>query len=148
MTGRAAEIDAAGAAHSPPFGGRRGWVALTADALASRRRGASVLGALTVVLAALASAGSATAFPDLARVNPECVARVDRVALQAMNRTNPLGQMQIFGSPAVFDPHYLRVEVNVLGARTEIYAVDVAIDDACKVISASTRLESNEWPAR
>lgn len=105
-----------------------------------------VLGVSTV--AAAAPGAFALHFPSAAKIAPACVARVNTAALRAMNRTNPLGQMQIYGPPTVFNPHLLRVEVNVIGARTEIYAVDLAIDDACNVLSASTRLESNEWPVR
>lgn len=77
--------------------------------------------------------------------NPDCVARVNKAALQAMKRTRPLGQMMIASLPAAFGPHLLRVEVGVYGARTEMYAVDVTIDSACKILGASTRLETNEW---
>ena len=105
---------------------------------------------LAAVLTGLVAAQGAGAFPFPAsvKVAPECIARVNAAALQAMNRTGPLGQMQIFGDPAVFDPHLLRVTVRVFGARTEIYAVDLTIDDACRVLSASTRLETNDWPYR
>ena len=91
---------------------------------------------------------SAFTFPGAVTIAPECVARVDKAALQAMDRTNPLGQITVFGDPTVFDPHLLRVMVRVFGARTEIYSVDITIDDACHVLSASTRLELNEWPIR
>jgi hypothetical protein len=80
--------------------------------------------------------------------NPDCVARVNKVALQAMNRTRPLGQMTIFGPPTSFGPHLMRVEIRVFGGRTELYAVDVTIDNACNILGASTRLETNEWPSR
>jgi hypothetical protein len=80
--------------------------------------------------------------------SPDCVARVNKAALQAMKRTRPLGQMMISSLPAAFGPHLLRVEVGVYGARTEMYAVDVTIDNACNVLGASTRLETNEWPTR
>jgi hypothetical protein len=83
-----------------------------------------------------------------AKTAPDCVARVNKAALQAMNRTNPLGQMQIFGSPISFGPHLKRVEIDVYGARTEMYAVDVTIDNACNILAASTRLETNAWPGR
>jgi hypothetical protein len=76
---------------------------------------------------------------------PDCTARVNKAALQAMNRTRPLGQMTIFGPPTAFGPHLLRVEVRVFGGRTELYAVDVTIDNACNVLGASTRLEASDW---
>ena len=110
---------------------------------------AFVVAAVAPLLAASLAPPSAEAFPLPAAgaVAPQCVARVNTAALLAMNRTNPLGQMQIFGSPAVFNPHLLRVTVTVFGARTEIYAVDVTIDDACRVLSVSTRLENDSgWP--
>ncbi len=65
-----------------------------------------------------------------------------------MNRTQVQGQFQIVGPPTVFNPNLLRVEVNAIAARTEIYAVDLTIDGACNVLSATTRMESNEWPDR
>lgn len=110
---------------------------------------AQAVAALAPLMAVSLALPPAEAFPLPASANvaPQCVARVNTAALQAMNRTNPLGQMQIFGSPAVFNPHLLRVTVTVFGARTEIYAVDVTIDDACRVLSASTRLENDSgWP--
>ncbi|HEY1884797.1 MAG TPA: hypothetical protein VGG86_01955 [Roseiarcus sp.] len=85
---------------------------------------------------------------SVAKTAPDCVARVNKAALQAMNRTNPLGQLQIFGAPTSFGPHLKRVEVRVFGGRTEIYAVDVTIDNACNILGASTRLETNEWNLR
>jgi hypothetical protein len=93
------------------------------------------------VFAAAAPGAFAFDFPTAATIAPACIARVNKAALEAMNRTSPLGQMQIYGAPAVFNPHLLRVTVNVFGARTEIYSVDVEIDDACRVLSVSTRLE-------
>jgi hypothetical protein len=80
--------------------------------------------------------------------NPDCVARVNKAALQAMKRTRPLGQMTIFGPPTSFGPHLLRVEVRVFGGRTELYAVDVTIDNACNILGASTRLEASDWDLR
>jgi len=105
-------------------------------------------GSRLAALAALAvavAAPPASAFPlsSAPTVAPQCVARVNKAALQAMDRTNPLGQMQIFGSPVVFNPHLLRVTVTVFGARAEIYSVDVTIDDACRVLSVTTRLEND-----
>ena len=71
--------------------------------------------------------------------NPDCVARLNKAALRAMNRTNPLGQMQIFGGPTSFGPYLKRIEVRVNGARTEVYAVDLTIDGSCNFRGASTR---------
>jgi hypothetical protein len=106
---------------------------------AQRKRLAAVAAVMTV--ASLSSA-------SVAKTAPDCVARVNKAALQAMNRTNPLGQLQIFGAPTSFGPHLKRVEVRVFGGRTEIYAVDVTIDNACNILGASTRLETNEWNLR
>jgi hypothetical protein len=106
-----------------------------------RKRSALISAALT--LSALSSACE----PEV-RTSPDCVAKVNKAALQAMKRTRPLGQMQIFGSPTSFGPHLQRVEVGVYGARTEMYAVDVTIDNACNILGASTRLETNVWPDR
>jgi hypothetical protein len=116
----------------------------------SGRRDLSRAVAAVAVLAASAVAtppANAFPLPGGANIAPQCVARVNKAALQAMDRTSPLGQMQIFGSPAVFNPHLLRVTVSVFGARTEIYRVDVTIDDACRVLSASTDREyDGGWP--
>jgi hypothetical protein len=84
----------------------------------------------------------------VAKTSADCVATLNKAALQAMNRTNPLGQLQIDGAPISFGPHLKRVEVRVFGGRTEIYAVDVTIDNACNILGASTRLETNEWNLR
>ena len=108
----------------------------------------SVLRTLTVLVAGVGAAASAQAFPNPTPVNPACVARVNAAALAAMDRTNPLGQITVFGDPVVWDPHVLRVMVRVFGARTEIYSVDLTIDDACHVLSASTLLQSNPWCCR
>jgi hypothetical protein len=96
----------------------------------------------------LAAFSSACVPETKTETNPDCVAKVNRAALQAMKRTRPLGQMQISGLPTAFGPHLLRVEVGVYGARTEMYAVDVTIDNACNILRATTRLETNEWLAK
>jgi hypothetical protein len=80
--------------------------------------------------------------------NPDCVAGLNKAALQAVNRTNPLGQMQIFGGPTSFGPYLKRIEIRVNGARTEVYAVDLTIDGSCNVRGASTRLETSDWNLR
>jgi hypothetical protein len=104
-----------------------------------------VLISLALVVAAVTSA----CVPETkTEASPDCVARVNKAALQAMKRTRPLGQIQISGLPTAFGPHLLRVEVGVYGARIEMYAVDVTIDNACNILWASTRLETNEWPDR
>jgi hypothetical protein len=100
------------------------------------------------ILISAVSAVAAFSSVSVAKTGPDCAARINKAALQAMNRTKPLGQMQIVGSPISFSPHLKRVEVGVYGARTEMYAVDVTIDSACNILEASTRLETNEWPTR
>ena len=108
------------------------------------------LAILTGVVGAVVALPSANAFdfPSAVRLAPDCVARVNEAALTAMARTNPIGQIMVVGDPAVFDPRLLQVTVRVFGPRTEIYAVDVVVDHACRVLSASTRLETNDWPSR
>jgi hypothetical protein len=104
--------------------------------------------ALVSTVLALAALGSGCVPETKIETNPDCVARVNKAALQAMNRTNPLGQMTIFGPPTAFGPHLLRVEVRVFGGRTELYGVDVTIDNACNILGASTRLEASDWDLR
>ena len=104
--------------------------------------------ALISIVLTLAAFSSGCVPETKTETNPDCVARVNKAALQAMKRTRPLGQMQIFGPPTSFGPHLLRVEVRVFGGRTEIYAVDVTIDNACNILGASTRLETNDWHLR
>jgi hypothetical protein len=94
------------------------------------------------------AAFSSGCVPDKIETNPDCVAGLNKAALQAVNRTNPLGQMQIFGGPTSFGPYLKRIEVRVNGARTEVYAVDLTIDGSCNVRGASTRLETSDWNLR
>ncbi len=96
----------------------------------------------------LAAFNSACAPEPGSQIAPDCVAKVNKAALQAVLRTGPLGQMQIFGAPTSFGPFLKRVEVRVFGGRTDIYAVDVTIDNACNVLGVSTRLETNYWNLR
>ncbi len=103
---------------------------------------------LIALVASLGATASALAFPNPAPVSAACAARVNAAALEAMDRTNPLGQLTVFGDPVVWDPSVLRVTVRVNGPRTEIYSVDLTIDDACHVLSASTLLQSNPWFGR
>jgi hypothetical protein len=111
----------------------------------SARRRRAILVSAAVTVAAFSSACAPETKID---TSPDCVARVNKAALQAMNRTKPLGQLQISGSPTSFGPHLLRVEVGVYSARIDMYAVDVTIDNACNILGASTRLETNDWYAR
>jgi hypothetical protein len=110
---------------------------------AQRKRLALIATILTI------SVGTSACVPETkTEASPDCVARVNKAALQAMMRTNPLGQLQISGLPTSFGPHLLRVEVGVYGARIDMYAVDVTIDNGCNIRGATTRLETNDWYAR
>jgi hypothetical protein len=104
--------------------------------------------ALISTVLTLAAFSSACVPETKTEASPDCVARINKAALQAMKRTRPLGQMQISSLPIAFGPHLLRVEVGVYGARTEMYAVDLTIGNACNVLGASTRLETNDWFGR
>jgi hypothetical protein len=110
---------------------------------AQRKRLALISAALTV-----AAFSSACAPETKIETSPDCVARINKAALQAMKRTRPLGQMMIASLPAAFGPHLLRVDVGVYDAWTEMYAVDVTIDSACNILKTSTRLETNDLQIR
>jgi hypothetical protein len=83
--------------------------------------------------------------PSVAKENVDCNNVVNAAALQAIARTNPLGQTFVQGQPFAIDPDVLRVGVEVFGAQDLLYSVDVRVDGACHVLSASARLESNPW---
>jgi hypothetical protein len=83
--------------------------------------------------------------PSVAKENVDCTNVVNAAALQAIARTNPLGQTFVQGQPFVIDPNVLRVGVEVFGAQDLLYSVDVRVDGACHALSTSTRLESNPW---
>jgi hypothetical protein len=104
--------------------------------------------ALISTVLTLAASSSGCVPETKIETNPDCVAGLNKAALQAVNRTNPLGQMQIFGGPTSFGPYLKRIEVRVNGARTEVYAVDLTIDGSCNVRGASTRLETSDWNLR
>ena len=72
-----------------------------------------------------------------------CAKIVDNAALQAVNKIPVIGQTTVFGSPFAIERRVLRVEVDVFGPQTQVYSVDVTIDNACNVVATSTRLESN-----
>lgn len=95
--------------------------------------------AVSVVLAVMTPCAA-----SVGRRPVDCVSVVNTAALTAMGRTGPLGQMQIWGDPVAFGPNLLRVEVQVFGGGD--YDVDVTIGPPCKVLSATTRLESNGPP--
>src|SRR5271165_6144754 len=54
---------------------------------------------------------SQKAVAGIARKPVDCVASVDAAALKAMERTGPLGQMNIYGDPVVLGPNHMRVDV-------------------------------------
>ena len=134
-----------GSAHPQSSSVSEGRKARFAERVGSKQRKRLALISTVLTLAALSSG---CAPETKIETNPDCVAKVNKAALQAMNRTRPLGQMTIFGLPASFGPHLLRVEVRVFGGRTELYAVDVTIDNACNILGVSTRLETNYWNLR
>jgi hypothetical protein len=100
------------------------------------------LSVAAVVLSALCSS------PGLAAMSEDCARTVDQASLQAVNRIPVIGQTTVLGRPFAIEPGVLRVEVEVFGPQTQLYAVDVAIDSACRVLATSTRLESEANPAR
>jgi hypothetical protein len=110
---------------------------------AQRKRLAPISTVLT-----LAASSSGCVPETRIETNPDCVAGLNKAALQAVNRTNPLGQMQIFGGPTSFGPYLKRIEIRVNGARTKVYVVDLTIDGSCNVREASTRLETSDWNLR
>ena len=77
-----------------------------------------------------------------ARTSGACVPAADRAAVAAVVRTPALGQVTVSGSPYAIAPNALRVEVRVFGTQTLVYAVDVKLDSACRVLATSARLES------
>jgi hypothetical protein len=121
----------------------------TGPAAWERARTAQCKRAVLIPTALILAAFTTACVPEPGtQIGPDCVARINQAALQAMKRTGPLGQLQIFGSPTSFGPNLKRVEVRVFGGRTDIYAVDVTIDNACDILGVSTRLETNYWNLR
>ena len=94
------------------------------------------LGAVALVPASFASADA------------PCDATVNRAALHAVNRIPVIGQTTVLGRPFTIDRGVLRVEVDVFGPQSQVYAVDVTIDSACRVLATSTRLESESESPR
>ncbi len=86
--------------------------------------------------------------PALAEISEACAKIVDQASLKAVNRIPVIGQTLVLGRPFASERGVLRVEVEVFGPQTQIYAVDVTIDSACRVLATSTRLESEAEPAR
>lgn len=104
------------------------------------------LSAFTCLLSgAIAATGNS---PALAQIGEVCARIADEASLKAVNRIPVIGQTTVLGRPFEFKPGVLRVEVEVFGPQTQVYAVDVAIDRACRVLATSTRLESEAEPIR
>jgi hypothetical protein len=101
---------------------------------------------LSAVVAILSAGLFAPA--SFARMNGNCAKIVDAAALRAVERIPVIGQTTAFGSPFAIEPDVLRVEVDVFGPQTQIYAVDVTVDSECNVLATSTRLESEQEAPR
>jgi hypothetical protein len=91
-----------------------------------------IVSILSVAAFSAVSSGATTA----------CDATVDRAALQAVNKIPVIGQTSVLGTPFTIDRGVLRVEVDVFGPQSQVYAVDVTIDSARRVLATSTRLDS------
>ena len=85
---------------------------------------------------------------SFAAIGEDCTTNVDRAALQAVNKTLPIGQTTVFGSPFAIKPDVWRVEVEVFGPETLVYSVDATVDRACRVLATSARLESRPENSR
>jgi hypothetical protein len=94
------------------------------------------LASLAVVWS-IGTSGSAS----FAQTDANCSAVVRAAAVKELDKTDPDGQSFVFGQPVLLPGHVLRLEVEVSGSQTEVYDVDVKIDDACQVISTSSNLE-------
>jgi len=105
--------------------------------MAARRRCTNLLSALAALVGCAFSSSA-----SFARIGDDCTRTVDHAALQAVGRTLPIGQTTISGQPVRIAPGVLRVEVEVFGPQTLIYAVDATVDQACNVVATSARLES------
>ena len=101
---------------------------------------------LSAVMAMLSAALFSSA--GFAGTRDGCTKIVNAAALRAVDRIPVIGQTTALGSPFAIEPGVLRVEVEVFGPQTQVYAVDVTIDDACNVLATSTRLESEQEAPR
>jgi hypothetical protein len=99
------------------------------------------------VLAVLLSAAMGNS-PALAGISEACAKIADQASLNTVNRIPVIGQTMVLGRPFAIKQGVLRVEVEVFGPQTQVYAVDVTIDRSCRVLATSTRLESEAEPAR
>jgi hypothetical protein len=91
---------------------------------------------------------AATFRSALSAASAACDAAVDRAALQAVNKIPVIGQTSVLGQPFTIDRGVLRAEVDVFGPQNQVYAVDVTIDSACRMLPTSTRLESESESPR
>ncbi len=129
--------------------GRRGGrshrlIRLAHDARKPRRSARPSSLTLISTVLGIATFGS----PSFAKENVDCATVVNAAALQAIAKTNPLGQTFVYGQPFAVEPNVLRVEVEVFGAPDLLSSVDLTVDGACDVLSTSTRHKSNPWRDR
>ena len=82
---------------------------------------------------------------SLATPRGACVARVNRAAQQAIEKSPWIGQATAAGAPYAVSPGVLRASVGLFGPQSALFSVDVAIDAACRVLSTNIILESNPW---
>jgi hypothetical protein len=82
------------------------------------------------------------ASPGMAQMSERCAGIVTQASVRAVGRTPVIGQTIALGRPFAIEPGVLRAEVEVFGPQTQLYEVDVTIDSACRVLAATTRLES------
>jgi hypothetical protein len=85
---------------------------------------------------------------SFASASAACDATVNRAALQAVNKIPVIGQTTVLGQPFTIDPGVLRVEVDVFGPQSQVYDVDIRIDSDCRVLAATTRLDSESESPR
>jgi hypothetical protein len=85
---------------------------------------------------------------NFASARAACDATVNRAALQAVNKIPVIGQTSVLGRPFTIDRGVLRVEVDVFGPQSQVYDVDVKIDRDCRVLAATTRLDSESESPR
>jgi hypothetical protein len=85
---------------------------------------------------------------SFASASAACDATVNRAAWQAVNKIPVIGQTSVLGQPFTIDRGVLRVKVDVFGPQSQVYDVDVKIDSDCRVLAATTRLDSESESPR
>jgi|SRR5271170_2906268 hypothetical protein len=118
---------------------------MTGETMAPETARAGAAKRLPLFVAILSAATFSSA---LSAASAACDATVDRAALQAVNKIPMIGQTSVLGQPFTIDRGVLRAEVDVFGPQSQVYAVDVTIDSACRVLPTSTRLESESESTR